>query len=99
MPTRDALELFDMTAPAVARPVDTPTRRPPPPPPPQAPARTTRHQEPAPRPPAQRPPYADDIDAIVAGMVADGFVTLDLERDAYRTTRRRAWRFAEEAQP
>jgi len=95
MTTRDALELFDMTAPAVARPVDAPTRRPPPPPPPQAPARTTRHQKPAPRPPNQRPPYADDIDALVAQMVADGLVTLDLERDAYRTTRRRHWKFEE----
>jgi len=28
-------------------------------------------------------------------MVADGLVTLDLERDAYRTTRRRHWKFEE----
>ena len=106
MPTRDALELFDMTAPAIARPVDAPTRRPPPPPPPQAPARTT---PPPPPPPARtpiayvgpnykpgtRPSFADDIDSIVAALVADGLVTLDLDSDTYRTTRRRHWKFEE----
>lgn len=93
MPTQDALALFDMTAPTATA---APPRRPPPPPPPAAPP-PTRTSQPAPRPASQRPPYADDIDAMVAQMVSDGVVTLDLEADAYRTSRRRHWRFAEEA--
>jgi len=41
--------------------------------------------------PHARPDFADDIDRIVADMVAAGDVYLDLDRDVY-TCRKRCWR-------
>lgn len=45
--------------------------------------------------PAPRPSYADDIDRIVAELVADGRVVFDQATDSYRRPHVRRWRFAQ----
>ena len=42
---------------------------------------------------ATRPSYADDIDRIVADLVASGAIVFDKETDSYRAPHYRAYRF------
>lgn len=105
MTTRAAIDLFNLTVPGAVRPTTAPPPRPPVvgpvPPAPRPPVAPPRPPVPLQPPEAkthQRPPYAAEIDALVAEMVADGLVTLDLETDTYRSTRRRAWRFEQEVE-
>ena len=44
--------------------------------------------------PHARPDFADDIDRIVAQLVADGLVVFDQATDSYRRPNVRRWRFA-----
>lgn len=100
MTTRAAIDLFNLTVPGATTtppPVVRPAPKQPAPPVAFSPPPVVR-QPPEPKPhqrPPQRPADADAIDAIVAGMVADGLVTLDAETDSYRSTRKRHWRFPE----
>lgn len=45
---------------------------------------------------APRPDFADDIDRLVAALVADGTLTVDPVTGEYRATRRRHWRYPTE---